>query len=292
MLVKKIDIHVHSTRKKGMTRPDGTDYATPDELRQMYDRMGIEMGVLLPSIHIEGTFHPNTNEDMQEIAEKYPESFVWFCNLDPRMGWNSVDADLTHFLNYYKAQGARGVGEICCNLAFDDPMVENMFHHVEKSGLPLIFHIGKAGNDYGLIDEPGLPKLEGALQKYPNLIFLGHSQRFWAEISGDVENRNGYPKGKVVPGGRVVELMRKYPNLCGDLSAGSGQNALMRDPEFAYRFMEEFQDRLYFGTDICAPENDFQLTFFLDEAVENGHISQECYNKICRENALKLLGMA
>ena len=86
--------------------------------------------------------------------------------------------------------------------------------------------------------------------------------------------------------------MRKYPNLCGDLSAGSGQNALMRDPEFAYKFLEEFQDRLYFGTDICSPTNDFKLTFFLDEAVENGHISQECYNKVCRENALKLLGMA
>ena len=86
--------------------------------------------------------------------------------------------------------------------------------------------------------------------------------------------------------------MRKYPNLCGDLSAGSGQNALMRDPEFAYKFLEEFQDRLFFGTDICSPTNDFKLTFFLDEAVENGHISQECYNKVCRENALKLLGMA
>lgn len=294
MLVKKIDIHVHTTWRKGMPRPGGTDYATPEELRQMYDRMGIEMGVLLPSIHLEGTFHTNTNEDMQDIAEKYPESFVWFCNLDPRMGWNSVDADFTYFLDHYKAQGAKGVGEICCNLAFDDPMVENMFSHVEKSGLPLTFHIGQAGNDYGLIDEPGLPKLEGALKKFPKLIFLGHSQKFWAEISGDVGDRNGYPKGKVTPGGRLVELMRKYPNLCGDLSAGSGQNALMRDPEFAYKFLEEFQDRLYFGTDICRPNQDqnLTLTFFLDEAVENGHISQACYNKVCRENALKLLGMA
>ena len=110
-----------------------------------------------------------------------------------------MDADFTYFLDYYKAQGAKGVGVICCNLAFDDPMVKNMFSLVEKSGLSLTFHIGQAGNDYGLIDEPSLPKPEGALKKFPKLIFMGHSQKFWAEISGDVTDRNGYPKGKVAP---------------------------------------------------------------------------------------------
>ena len=292
MLVKKIDIHVHSTRKKGIPRPNGTDYANAEELRGLYDRMGIEFGVLLPSVNLEGTFHPNTNDDMMELAQQHPETFVWFCNVDPRAGWNSTTANLSYFLEYYKSKGAKGVGELCCNLPFDDPYTENLFYHAEKCGLPVTFHIGEKGNDYGLIDEPGLPLLEGALKKFPNLIFLGHSQKFWAEISSDVGDRNGYPTGKVQPGGRIVELMRKYPNLCGDLSAGSGQNALMRDPEFAYQFLEEFQDRLFFGTDICAPSDWFELSFFLDDAVENGHISQECYNKVCRENALRLLGMA
>jgi len=291
MLVKKIDIHVHSVRRKSIPRPDGTDYATAEELRDLYDRMGIEKGVLLPDFNVECFFHACTNEDTIEIVEKHPESFFWFCNIDPRMGWNSPKADLSYFIEYYKARGAKGVGELCCNLSFDDPYVENLFYHAEKCGMPVIFHIGDLGNDYGLVDEPGLPRLEGALKKFPNLKFLGHSQKFWAEISGDPGDRNGYPTGKVLPGGRIVELMRKYPNLCGDLSAGSGQNALMRDPEFAYRFLEEFQDRLFFGTDICSPTNWFELSFFLDDAVENGHISQTCYNKVCRENALQLLGV-
>ena len=99
--------------------------------------------------------------------------------------------------------------------------------------------------------------------------------------------------GKVAPGGRVVELMRKYPNLCGDLSAGSGYNAMSRDPEFAYAFMEEFQDRLYYGTDICAPSNItnpmLKLASFLDDAMETGKISYAVYEKICRGNALQLL---
>ena len=65
---------------------------------------------------------------------------------------------------------------------------------------------------------------------------------------------------------------------------------MRRDPEFAYRFLEEFQDRVLFGTDLCTPIDEINLSGFLDEAVENGRISQTAYNKICRENALRLLG--
>ena len=140
--------------------------------------------------------------------------------------------------------------------------------------MPVIFHIGNPGIGYGLADELGLPRLEKVLGMFPNLAFLGHSQKFWAEISSDcsLEKRVGYPKGKIMPGGRIVELMRKYQNLHGDLSAGSGHNAITRDPEFGYKFIEEFQDRLYYGTDISDPKNVtdsmLKLSSWLDEAME------------------------
>ena len=131
------------------------------------------------------------------------------------------------------------------------------------------------------------------MQKFPDLIFLGHSSPFWAEISGDLreEQRNTYPKGKVTNGGAVVRLMREYANLYGDLSAGSGYNALSRDPEFGYAFLTEFQDRLLFGTDICDPRNETPLIDFLNDAVEQGHISREVYEKVGWQNAQKLLGL-
>jgi len=161
--------------------------------------------------------------------------------------------------------------------------------------MPVTFHIGNKGHDYGVVDEPGMPRLEKVLGMFPRLRFLGHSQKFWAEISGDctADIRNGYPKGKVVPGGRVVELMRKYPNLNCDLSAGSGFNAISRDPDFGYAFLEEFQDRIFYGTDICDPRNItnpmLKLSAFLDEAVDTGRISEAAYLKISRGNALALL---
>ncbi len=41
-----------------------------------------------------------------------------------------------------------------------------------------------------------------------------------------------------------MELLRKYPNLYADLSALSGANAILRDPEYGVKFLDEFQDRL------------------------------------------------
>ena len=296
--LKKIDIHVHSTPERFVERLVGGTYATPQELRSMYDRFNIEKGLLLPS-----GAHPECSCDTISMREAYhmvadnPETLGWwFCNISPYMGENATDTDLSYFINQFKAKGARGIGELTLNAYFDDPYVLNLFYHAQKCEMPVTFHIGEpGGHDYGLVDELGLPRLEKVLGMFPNLTFLGHSQKFWAEISGNLtqEQRKGYPTGKVTPGGRVVELMRKYPNLHGDLSAGSGCNALMRDPEFSYSFLEEFQDRLYFGTDICDPRNVtnpmMRLSGFLDEAMEAGKISYTAYEKISRANALKLL---
>ena len=60
------------------------------------------------------------------------------------------------------------------------------------------------------------------------------------------------------------------------------------DPEET-AFLEEFQDKLFFGVDICDASNVMELSHWLDDAVEHGNISQAANNKICRENALKLL---
>jgi len=294
-IVPKIDIHVHSVLEKGCPRLPSGEFTTPDELRAMYDTIGVEKGVELPSISPEGQYHVVSNEEAYKLATLYSDTYYWFCNIDPRFGSNSSDMDLCYLMNYYKALGAKGVGEVTANLYFDDPLVLNLFRCAEKCNLPLTFHIGNAGHDYGLIDEIGLPRLEKVLGMFPNLKFLGHSQKFWAEISGDntPEKRDGYPTGKVVPGGRLVELMRRYPNLCCDLSAGSGCNAIMRDPAFGYAFLEEFQDRCYYGTDICDPRNItnpmLRLSHFLDEACEKHYISELAYEKISRGNALEIL---
>ena len=85
--------------------------------------------------------------------------------------------------------------------------------------------------------------------------------------------------------------MRKYENLYCDLSATSGSNAMMRDPEYAASFIEEFADRILYGCDICQIFNTFQFDFdeFLTQMRADGMISEENYYKIVRGNAIKLL---
>ena len=58
-----------------------------------------------------------------------------------------------------------------------------------------------------------------------------------------------YPLGPVTPGGLTDRLLTDYPNMFGDLSAGSGLNALNRDEEFTRGFLERHQDKLLYGSD-------------------------------------------
>ena len=290
-----IDIHTHTAWKRHpkLTRVtgNGRSYPTPERLMEMLDAEGIDMAVLLPLVSPECRYTLVIPEEIIDISSKYSKRFIPFCNFDPRFLRNSVNADFTPLLTVYKELGCKGIGEYIPNIPFDDPLNMNFFGYVEESGLPLTFHMApKQGGCYGVIDELGLPRLEKVLKTFPKMILLAHSQTFWSEISSDVDEktRAGYPKGKVTPG-RVVELMRRYPNLHGDLSAGSGFNAVSRDPEFGCGFMEEFRDRLYFGTDIASDQQENPCVPYFRKLKESKLISPETHEKIMWRNANRLL---
>ncbi len=292
-----IDIHVHVAMHSDLPwREGGEAPATPEQLLEMHAEVGIEKAVMLPFVTPECNILTQSNEDILMIAQKYPDHFIPFCNIDPRLMRNTPQADLSYAISHYKDLGCRGIGEVTPNLYFDDPRVVNLFDHAEKCEMPLLFHIApQEGNTYGLIDDLHLPRFEKQVQAHPDLIFLCHSGAWWSEISGDVtqENRNGYPDGPVIEGGRVVELMTKYPTVYGDLSAGSGYNAVSRDPEFGYWFLNEFQDQLCFGTDAfvvsCRDSILRYLADFLNEGLAAGKISQEVFDKIAHKNAARIL---
>lgn len=54
---------------------------------------------------------------------------------------------------------------------------------------------------------------------------------------------------KVSPGGLTDRLLADYPNMFGDLSAGSGNNFLVRDEVNSREFIKRHQDKLLFGSD-------------------------------------------
>jgi len=289
-----IDIHVHVRRIPGPLRRGKPAYCTPQQLIERYDEIGIEQGVLLPGVNPECCYVPQSNEEVIEISQMHPGRFIPFCNIDPRAMTNSPDAPLGDLLRYYRDQGCKGIGEVAANLPFSDPLVQNLFKHVEEVGFPLTFHVAcRIGKIYGLYDDPGLPQFEQCLQRFPKLRFLAHSQSFWAEMAPleKPEDRAGYPMYPIKEEGVVPKLFRRYPNLHGDLSAGSGFNALNRDPEYALRFLDEFQDRLLFGTDITAPDTATPLAGFLLDLRARGKISEAVFQKVAKENARQLLDL-
>jgi len=304
--IKKIDAHAHLIAfpqyyptQLGSTPENPMSFLSADEMFEIYDKLNVEKAVLLPIVSMEGQCAPMSTEACAYLCEKYPDRLVWCCNVDPRSGANKPDTDLSHFLEHYKALGAKGLGELTAQLYADDPYIDNLFTHCEKLGFPVTIHISAGpgnidGNGYGIMDEMGLPRLEKMLKKHPNLKILGHSQLFWCEISGDLtlENRKGAPTGKVTEG-TITRLMRTYDNLYCDVSAYSGSNAMMRDPEFAAKFMEEFSDRIVYGCDVCRMTDAFQYKFdaFLDNLVETGAISEETYEKIVRKNAIRIFNL-
>ena len=291
-----IDIHAHcqEQRHPGIRKDGGAQTPTPERLIAMLDERGIDRTVVLCTVSPEFRSTLVIPEEVLRICARHSDRLIPFCCFDPRYLTNNDRANFRPLLAAYKEMGCKGVGEYIPNIPLDDPLNMNLFAQVEEAGLPLTFHLApKAGDFYGCIDEPGLPRLEQVLKAFPKLVFLGHSQPFWAEIGTNVvENgrRPGYPKGPITPG-RVVELMRRYPNLHGDLSAGSGFNALARDEAFGLRFLEEFQDRLHFGTDIAVDPQETSIVPFFDRLKRERLIPAEAWEKIAWENSARLLGL-
>ncbi len=286
-----IDIHAHAYLYPCPPQDGVTQFCTPEEVLKRYDELGIEKGILLPLIGPE-TYVPQSNQEILEICRLHPDRFIPFCNIDPRGIQNSEFTDFSVWIEWYKAHGCLGVGEFMPNMNFLDPRVENIFRQFEAAGLPVIFDdTTRVGRHYGLVDDPGLPQLEMTLRRFPKLILFGHGPAFWSEIGvlETVADRGGYPNYPVKAEGAVPKLFRRYTNLWGDLSAGSGANALMRDPAYAVKFLNEFQDRLCFGTDICYAAQHLPLAGFLIKLRDEGALSASAFEKIARGNIKRLL---
>lgn len=269
--MKKIDIHIHAS---------STQQAR--ESLAMLEKKGVQHGILMTTVS-----SPMSREICAEERRLH-----WMCNVDAGDPVKVFDC-----LAEAKEAGAVGVGELFVNERMDSPLLQAVFDAAERMELPVLFHMSPAvGFNYGIVDDPGLPLLEATLAKHPHLKLIGHSQPFWMEISGDaptdIEGRNGRGEGPVAPGGRVPALMRKYPNLYADLSAGSGFCAIVRDEAFGLAFLEEFQDQVMFGTDTVDANSPWQppLAQWLEDKHAAGLISDAVMRKICYENAEKLFG--
>ena len=285
--IKYIDIHTHL----------GAFYfgqeLTAELLVRFMDEHDVEKACVLPLVSPESAPVAQPVTTAMAAFKQYPERIIPFCVVDPRAvtepgkrtGHVAGVKGIIDILKRYQDAGCRGLGEHKTGLWFDAPQQMALYEACESVGLPILFHLDDIRNP----DTPGLPRVENVLKAFPKLPLIGHAAGFWASISGDAtfEDFGRYPEvpKQVTPDGALDRLLKKYPNLYGDLSEPGGEKAIARDPDFGREFLIRNADQLLFGTDVLMPEQKIPQFELLDSL----KLPEEVQYKIFRGNAIKLL---
>ena len=223
-----IDIHQH-------THYSGRSDA---ELIAHQRTMGITQTVLLPAGSRYGlAVDAGGNDTVVAIARQYPKEYAFFANELPDIP--QARAVLQKYLN----MGAKGIGEQKFPIEADSAPIDLVAEIAHYYDVPVLLHF-----EFGTYNL-GFERFHRVLERFPQVNFIGHAQTWWGNIDRSLDPRVMYPKTPVTPGGLTDRWLSDYPNMYGDMSAGSGLNALLRDEEHARGFLKRHQDKLLYGSD-------------------------------------------
>jgi len=223
-----IDIHQH------------TNYAgrSDDELLAHQRKMGVSRTVLLPAGSKYGlAVGAGGNESVVSLARRNPAEFLFFANEVPDIPGARQE------LEEYLKTGAIGIGEQKFAVACDSPAIHMVAEVAKEFAVPVLLHF-----QYQTYNT-GFERFHTVLERHPRVNFIGHAQTWWGNIDRNHDQSVMYPTTRVTPGGITDRLLSGYENIFGDLSAGSGLNALLRDEDHARDFLSRHQDKLMFGSD-------------------------------------------
>jgi predicted TIM-barrel fold metal-dependent hydrolase len=223
-----IDIHQH------------TNYAgrSDEELIAHQRKMGISKTILLPAGRKYGlAAGAGGNDTCVAVAKRLPKEYVYFANELPDI------PETKEVIEKYLKTGAIGIGEQKFHVDCDSKYMQLVASIAQEFHVPVLMHFQH--DTYNLHIE----RFHTMLEKYPKVNFIAHAQTFWANIDKNCDQPTLYPKGKVTQGGISDRLLSDYPNFWGDMSAGSGLNAMLRDEDHARGFLDRHQDKLLYGSD-------------------------------------------
>lgn len=235
-----IDIHQH------------VNYAgRPDKVLLAHqEAMGVTMTVLLPAgrpLKSAATHNGEANGLQAHCAGNAACCrFARAHHASYRFGANEVSDlhDAAKEIERYLKRGGVVIAEQKFGVECDSPPMQRIYELAADHRVPILMHWQYQMFNYGF------ERFDRMLAKYPRTTFIGHAQTWWANIDKNhVDQSILYPTGKVTAGGLTDRYLSEYPNIYGDLSAGSGLNALTRDEEFARGFIERHQDKLMYGSD-------------------------------------------
>jgi len=178
------------------------------------------------------------NEPCRQFAKAHSSAFRFGANEVP-----DVEGATREIERYLKLGGVV-VAEQKFGVECDSQEMQRIFELAQAHRVPVLMHWQFQMYNYGF------ERFYKMLEKYHRVNFLGHAQTWWGHIDKNHTDQTVmYPKGPVTRGGLTDRYLSDYPNMFGDLSAGSGLNALTRDEEFAKDFIARHQDKLVYGSD-------------------------------------------
>jgi predicted TIM-barrel fold metal-dependent hydrolase len=277
-----IDVHQH------ISYLDRTDEAT----RQHQRAMGVTKTILLPAgcpVKMAST-HDGVSNGLQakalgneacyQFARAHPKEYLFAANEVP-------DLDgATREIERYLKLGAIMIAELKFGLDSDSPAMQRIYEVAQAWRVPVLMHWQVGMYNYGF------ERFYKMLEKFPGVNFIGHAQTWWANVDKNNQDdpKKLYPTGPVTPAGLTDRYLADYPNMFGDLSAGSGLNALTRDESFTPEFFQRHQDKLLFGSDCPDPDGSGPKCTGAKTiaAVRRFAPSKEIERKVLYENAKRL----
>jgi predicted TIM-barrel fold metal-dependent hydrolase len=275
-----VDVHTHI----GTIPTDKAEPLTASDLLRWMDGNDIAQAWVLPLVSPESYPNPVSTEYVLDETKPHRDRLIPFCAIDPRnsfYGGNKLAGQIKRYVD----AGAKGFGEHKVGLPIADPLNLAVYEACQSVGIPILIHIDNVRNT----DEPGLPGLRKVLSSFPKVNVVGHGPGTWASISGDaaLADLGGYPKGNVKPGGALDALLDEFPNYYLDLSAGSGANAISRDPKFGREFIIRHKQRIMFGTDYLTIGQPIEQ----QEVLRSLDLPEDVQQVVFRDNARRLVGL-
>lgn len=253
-----------------------------DEVLVEHQRtLGATLSVLMPSGD-RGAEHPGGSGEhaaVLALSRAFPGEFVFFAN-------EITDhADAPKIIERQLRAGAIGIGEQKFRLDCDSPHLWRIAEVAREFDVPVLLHFQH--NTYNRHFE----RFHRTLEKFPTVKFIGHAQEWWAHIDKNHTPGSNYPNGSVTAGGLTDRYLSDYPNCYGELSAGSGNNAIVRDEPHFRSFLQRHGDKLMFGSDCSEGTGRAPVCFAARtlDAVRRLSPNKEVERKILYANAKRLL---
>ena len=303
-----IDVHGHQYR---MPEQDLTPVITAMD--------SLNMGIM---VNLSGRSGEQLIKSVKNIKDHYPNRFVVFANIDfdgvGTDNWteNTVlqfEEDVKNGargLKIYKSLGMRYKDSEGKRLAIDDTRLDPIWAKCGELGVPVLIHAADPKSFWDDFDGDNERWLE--LKTHPRRKRSESDPASWEQIISEQHHMfKKHPKTIFINAhmgwyannlGKLSELMDEMPNMNVEIGAIIAE--LGRQPRFAKKFFEKYQDRLLFGKDSWKPE-EFPTYFRVLEtddeyfpyhkkyhafwAMYGLDLSDEVLKKVYYKNALRIV---